>query len=497
MALLRLFSSTFLQLALLYSCTRNHQSVFGETLSSFGLLGISVIRESKLSKSHIQMITKRGTKTAGFVSHNQQNQAQKHNRDNSRLLKSLSTLCVSNIQWFLPSSTLMRSKPSLRSLQATTPTSASPMSTTTNFLPSVPLSSKCQLAQLASMTTLSIDSGDLETIRAFALTGYITDATTNPLFVSQAGLNSNENPLYAAMVNDAVIYAVKNCQEKSKEDVKAITSIAIDRLAVNLGESISKIVPGYVSTEVDPRLSFDTNASVEKALQIIAMYNELGVAKERILIKIAATWEGIKAAEILERDYKVQCNLTLIFSVVQAIACAQYGIHLISPFPGRILDWHKVKSGRTTNLESPDHDEGVIACKDMYNYYKVHNHKTICMPASWRPSRGAGYELDEIIALAGTDRMTIPAPLLSKLVSSEDPIERKLSPDFAKSVADLYPLIDNGMMTEKDFRYRMNMDGCGTDKLAEGIRAFIAETEKLEAVLSSKVQEQLIASTPI
>lgn len=342
---------------------------------------------------------------------------------------------------------------------------------------------KSQLAQLASMTVLSIDSGDLNVIRDYAATGYITDATTNPLFVAQAGLSGD--PLYAAMVDDAVAYAVQQSTSSNDDDT---VSLAIDRLAVNLGKAISDIVPGYISTEVDPRLSFDTDASVARGLRIIAMYKELGVPKERVLIKLAATWEGIKAAEILEGQYGIQCNLTLIFSVVQAIACAQYGAHLISPFPGRILDWFKVALNRPNGVEDPDEDEGVIACKAMYTYYKCHGHDTICMPASWRPSRGgaAGYELDEIRALAGSDRMTIPAPLLEKLAASEDPLERKLSPETAKAYD--VPLVANGKMSEKEFRYRLNMDGCGNDKLAEGIRSFVELTDKLDAAITSKVR---------
>lgn len=188
------------------------------------------------------------------------------------------------------------------------------------------LFAESQLAQLASITTLSIDSGDLNVIREYADTGYITDATTNPLFVSQAGLNGD--PVYVKMVDDAVAYALS--QNVGDETV----TLAMDRLAVNLGKSISDIVQGYISTEVDPRLSFDTEASVQRGRRIIAMYEEMGVPKERILIKLAATWEGILAAEQLESE-GIQCNLTLIFSVVQAIACAQYNAHLISPFPGR------------------------------------------------------------------------------------------------------------------------------------------------------------------
>ena len=347
------------------------------------------------------------------------------------------------------------------------------------------VSEDSQLAQLASMTTLSIDSGDLDVIREFAATGLITDATTNPLFVSQAGVNGD--PVYAKMVDDAVRYAID--QTASTADEKATIALAIDRLAVNLGKSISDIVKGYISTEVDPRLSFDTEASVERGRRIIAMYNEMGLDKSRVLIKLAATWEGIKAAEILEAE-GIQCNLTLIFSVVQAVACAQYGAHLISPFPGRILDWHKKNQGRTDGV-APDDDEGVIACRAMYNYFKHHGHDTICMPASWRPSRGPGYELDEIRALAGSDRMTIPAPLLEKLASSTDPLEQKLSLD---AVTPIDAMGASGKVTEKEFRFLLNMDGCGTDKLAEGIRAFVGETEKLEGVLRSKVRAMVASA---
>jgi transaldolase len=358
-----------------------------------------------------------------------------------------------------------------------------------------------QLAQLASMTTLSIDSGDLKVIEEYAATGYITDATTNPLFVSQAGLRSGD-PVYAKMVTDAVEYALvqesssssssKRSSSNNQDDEAAIVALAIDRLAVNLGSAIAKIVPGYISTEVDPRLSFDTDASVQRGERIIAMYQEMGVPKERVLIKLAATWEGIQAAERLEQQ-GIQCNLTLIFSVVQAVACAQHSAHLISPFTGRILDWNRVKMGRTEGVE-PDQDEGVIACREMYNYFKCHGHDTICMPASWRPSRGgAGYDLDEIQALAGTDRMTIPAPLLEKLAANQEVLPRKLDLVTAKA-SGVPPLMGNGKMNEKEFRYRLNMDGCGTDKLAEGIRAFIGETEKLEKVITEKVRATVAAA---
>ena len=349
---------------------------------------------------------------------------------------------------------------------------------TLTTLHAVTASATSQLAQLASMTTLSIDSGDLEVIKEYAKTGYITDATTNPLFVSQAGLSGD--PVYAKLVDDAVQAAV----DAKLGNEASTVALAIDGLAVNLGAAIATIVPGYISTEVDPRLSFDTVASVERGKRIIDMYAALGIPKERVLIKLAATWEGILAAEQLEK-LGIQCNLTLIFSVVQAIACAQHGAHLISPFPGRILDWNKNSQRRTEGVP-PEQDEGVIAVKNMYQYYKCFNHDTICMPASWRPSRGAGFDLDEIRALAGTDRMTIPATLLEQLAASEEPLLRQLDVESAKSTG--MELVGGGMMEEKEFRYKMNMDGCGNDKLAEGIRAFIGETEKLEKVIADKVR---------
>lgn len=344
--------------------------------------------------------------------------------------------------------------------------------------PTMVLNAESQLAQLSKQTTLSIDSGDLQVIQQYADTGYITDATTNPLFVSQAGLSGD--PMYTQMIDEAVEFAIAS----NEPDEESTVALAIDRLAVNLGSSIAKIVKGFISTEVNPKLSFDTEASISRGRRIIAMYEEKGVPKERVLIKLAATWEGIMAAEILQKE-GIQCNLTLIFSFYQAVACAQRGATLISPFPGRILDWYKTKEGRTEGVD-PEADEGVIACKRMYNYFKKYGHSTYCMPASWRPSRGAGYELDEIRALAGSDRMTIPAPLLEKLQDCTDLLPQILNEEAAKGCSE--ELVGNGMMDEQEFRYELNMDGCGTDKLAEGIRAFVGETEKLEKAILDKVQ---------
>lgn len=335
-----------------------------------------------------------------------------------------------------------------------------------------------QLEQLSKMTTLSIDSGDLKVIQKYADTGFITDATTNPLFVSQAGMSGD--PVYAKMVDDAVAFALSSDETSLEGQV----ALAIDALAVNLGSSIASIVKGLISTEVNPKLAFDKDASISRGRRIIQMYKEKGIGKERILIKLPATWEGVLAAEVLQKE-GIQCNLTLIFSFIQAVACAQRGATLISPFPGRVLDWYKAKEGRT-GPTNPENDEGVILCKKIFNYYKKFHHDTICMPASWRPSRGTGYELDEILALAGSDRMTIPAPLLEKLNNCEDIVEQILDVESAKSCDE--ELIGNGMIGESEFRYALLMDQAGEAKLAEGLRAFIAETDKLEAVITAKIE---------
>lgn len=336
-----------------------------------------------------------------------------------------------------------------------------------------------RLESLAQVTTLSIDTGDLDVIAEYVGTGFITDATTNPLFVSQAGLSGNAR--YVAIVDEAIAFVKEKGAHMGKEDQ---VNLAIDRVAVNLGKEIASLVSGYVSTEVDIRESWDVEASVSRARRIISMYEELGVPRSRILIKLAATWEGIKAAEILEKE-GITCNLTLVFGFTQAVACGQAGVRLISPFPGRILDWHKANGGKPTY--EPEEDPGVVAVKRMYAYFKKFGHEgTICMPASWRPSRGKGFETDEVVALAGVDRMTIPPALLEGLAVSKDPLPRRLSPEAAAAgCADNE--VCSGAMTEKDFRIMLNMDLCATTKLAEGINAFVYETMKLRTALISKL----------
>jgi transaldolase len=343
------------------------------------------------------------------------------------------------------------------------------------------VSPSSQLAQLAGMTTLSIDTGDLDVIESFAATGLITDATTNPLFVSQAGLSGD--PRYQAFVDRAIAYARENA-----EGSDAVLELAMDRLAVELGLEIVKLVPGYVSTEADIRASFDTADSLRRARRIIAMYEAAGVDRSRVLIKLAGTWEGICAARELEKE-GITCNITLIFGFIQAVAAAQAGARLISPFPGRIKDWVAANGGQPTY--EPSEDPGVVCVARMYEYYKLHGHEgTICMPASWRPSRGTSdpsYAIDEIVALAGVDRMTIPPPLLKLLADTEAPLTRMLEPITAKAKCSDTESIGGGKLTESEFRMALNADVCATTKMAEGINAFVAETLKLEEALRAKL----------
>lgn len=315
-----------------------------------------------------------------------------------------------------------------------------------------------QFTALSSITTIVADTGDVDAIRRLQP----TDATTNPSLIYKA----STLPQYKHFVDSAVAYGKSLPPSIATEDRLAAT---LDRLAVNFGAEITKIVPGYVSTEIDARISFDTEATIHRARRIIEMYKEMGIPKSRILIKIASTWEGIKAAEVLEKE-GVTCNLTLLFSLVQAAACAEAGVTLISPFVGRILDWFKKETGKVYEAEE---DPGVLSVKSIYGYYKKFGYNTIVMGASFR-NRG------EIVALAGCDRLTISPQLLDELKTSDDPLPRKLDPANADLLYDGNKLD----ISEKSFRFLMNQDAMATNKLAEGIRGFVADIEKLEVMVN-------------
>ncbi|KAI9105954.1 hypothetical protein DFS34DRAFT_574170 [Phlyctochytrium arcticum] len=315
------------------------------------------------------------------------------------------------------------------------------------------------LESLKQFTTVVADTGDFESISAYKP----QDATTNPSLILQA----TQQPQYAHLIDNAVQYA------KQKEtDVEKQVELAVDKLLVNFGAEILKVVPGRVSTEVDAHLSFDTDATVKKALEIIALYKEVGVESSRVLIKIASTWEGIQAARVLERDHKIHCNLTLLFSFPQAVACAEAKATLISPFVGRILDWHKKATGKDYSAKE---DPGVVSVQSIYNYYKKHNYPTIVMGASFR-------NIGEIEELCGCDFLTISPKLLQELAKSDKPLDRKLSPESAKSLD-----IPKVTFNENTFRWALNEDAMATEKLSEGIRNFAADGKKLKDALKSRI----------
>ncbi|MBA6233762.1 MULTISPECIES: transaldolase [unclassified Colwellia] len=311
-----------------------------------------------------------------------------------------------------------------------------------------------QLEQLKTMTTVVADTGDIEAIAKFSP----MDATTNPSLLLKAAAI----PAYQNLLTEAVNWAKSQTKDKAIE-----VNLAADKLSVLIGLEILAIVPGRISTEVDARLSFDKEASMVKARQLIAMYQEAGIGKERILIKMASTWEGIQAAKQLEQE-GIQCNLTLLFSFAQAKACAEAQVYLISPFVGRILDWHKKDTGRDSYLAAED--PGVISVTEIYNYYKQHNYNTVVMGASFR-------NIDEVIALAGCDRLTISPPLMSELSENYQQITQQLMP--ATNIQE-----KPASLTEAQFRWEMNQDAMATEKLAEGIRNFAIDQCKLESQLS-------------
>ncbi len=307
------------------------------------------------------------------------------------------------------------------------------------------------LAQLRKMTVVVADTGDIDSIREHRP----QDATTNPSLLLAAA----QMPEYAHLVDDAL----KRCSVDVC-DPSLNMRPCLERLAVNFAREILTIVPGRVSVEVDATLSFDTHGSIETARRIISMFEEEGISRERVLIKIASTWEGIRAAEQLEKE-GIHCNLTLLFSFAQAVACAEAGVTLISPFVGRILDWYKVSRG--VDSIPAEEDPGVLSVTEIYNYYKHFGYKTEVMGASFRNS-------DEIKQLAGCDLLTISPKLLEELAGQEGVLPRKLEPSAALSLQ-----LEKISLDENAFRWMLNENAMATEKLADGIRKFSADLDRL------------------
>ncbi|RVU32279.1 transaldolase [Neptunomonas marina] len=312
-----------------------------------------------------------------------------------------------------------------------------------------------QLAQLKQMTDVVADTGDIDAIQLYTP----LDATTNPsLLLKAAAL-----PRYQPLLSAAKVWAQSQSDDSSEQ-----LNLMVQKLNVLIGTEILRIIPGRISTEVDARLSFDRDATIAQAKRLIALYEEAGISRERVLIKIASTWEGIEAAKALEAQ-GINCNLTLLFSFAQAAACAEAGVYLISPFVGRILDWFKQNNSDT--VYTAENDPGVESVTKIYNYYKANGYKTIVMGASFR-------NIGEIQQLAGCDRLTISPNLLEELAKTTAPLEQKLTQANGKSEQ------QKVVLDEKGFRWAMNQDAMATEKLAEGIRNFAADQEKLEKLLS-------------
>ncbi|KAJ2782302.1 sedoheptulose-7-phosphate:D-glyceraldehyde-3- phosphate transaldolase [Coemansia interrupta] len=316
------------------------------------------------------------------------------------------------------------------------------------------------LDQLKQYTTVVADTGDFDSIAQYKP----TDATTNPSLILAASGKSQ----YAHLIDEAIEWAKGQASTVDEQVEKAF-----DKLLVNFGSEILKIVPGRVSTEVDARFSFDKEANVRKAIEIIDLYKSIGISKERVLIKIASTWEGIQAAHELESKHGIHCNLTLLFSFAQAVACAEAGVTLISPFVGRILDWYKASTGK--NYASHE-DPGVESVSAIYNYYKQHGYNTIVMGASFRNT-------GEIKELAGCDFLTISPQLLGELQNEAAELPRKLSPEAAAAASPMKKI----SLDETNFRWALNEDQMATEKLSDGIRKFNADAVKLRKILREKL----------
>lgn len=311
-----------------------------------------------------------------------------------------------------------------------------------------------QLDQLKKLTTVVADTGDFASLKQYSP----TDSTTNPSLIYAA----SQQPQYKHLLEDAIRYGKAKGQHQADH--------ILDKVFVNFGLEILKIIPGRVSTEVDARLSFDIEGSIAKARHLISLYEAAGINRKRVLIKLASTWEGIMAAHTLEKE-GIHCNMTLLFSLAQAIACAEANATLISPFVGRILDWYKKSEG--VDSYPPEEDPGVKSVTKIFNYYKKFGYKTQIMGASFRNK-------DEILELAGCDLLTIAPSLLEELKTGVKPITRKLDPEKAKDEK-----IEKLHLDEKAFRYMLNEDAMSTEKLSEGIRNFVKDILKLEKILLS------------
>jgi transaldolase len=315
--------------------------------------------------------------------------------------------------------------------------------------------SKTQLEQLRQMTTVVADSADFELIRTYLP----QDATTNPSLVLQAA----SKPEYRSLIERATLVSKRASSQIERRD------LFIDSACVLFGVELLKIVPGRVSTEVDASLSFNIEGSIARAQRLIALYEEFGVPKERVLIKLASTWEGIRAASVLETE-DIRCNMTLIFSLEQAVACAEAGATLISPFVGRILDWYVAHNPGISY--TPQEDPGVQSTKKIYNYLKKYNHATTIMGASFRSK-------EQVLALAGCDLLTISPKLLEQLSASNDPVAKQLTLQTA-SQTDIAKIV----LDEPTFRFLLNENAMASEKLSEGIRLFVADTRKLEKLIT-------------
>jgi len=318
------------------------------------------------------------------------------------------------------------------------------------------------LESLKRHTTVVADTGDIDAINQYKP----QDATTNPSLIFQAA----QRPEYAELLDDAIQFALN-----SPGDRPARREAGMDKLMVNFGCEILKIVPGRVSTEVDARLSFDTEGTVNKAHRLIDLYEDASVPRERVLIKVASTWEGIRAAERLEHE-GIHCNLTLLFSFAQAVACAEAGVTLISPFVGRIYDWYRKERGKDI---PPDEDPGVASVTRIYNYYKKFDYPTQVMGASFR-------KVDQIVHLAGCDLLTISPDLLAQMEETPGEVKRCLTFEAARASDEKQIHMD-----EKTFRWMHNEDAMASDKLSEGIRKFNADARKLEQFARAKVEKMI------